>query len=144
MSFHQKTIYVPPDSVNTWEFILTATRGAKTSAPSIRQVVVGEKHDVLALVLDNLVGDTLVYTAQKDAIYQSYTVVALTVQGVDDVVASHQGQTCALSPQTASLGMKGLSYSGDWVVKRKITPAEAADHHLIPGSLLLMASITTK
>lgn len=144
MSFREKKIYVPPDSVETWEFILTASCGKKVSAPSIRQVVVGEQRDMLALALDSISGDSLVYSAQKDVAFQAYAVVMLTIRGGDPVTVGHSGQTCVVGSSAAATCMQGLIYSGYWTLKVKMTAAEAADHHRIPGDYFLLATITPK
>ena len=144
MNFHQKKIYVPPDSVETLEFILTATRGKKISAPNIRQVVVGEHHDMLALTLSGIDGDSLVYTAEKDVAFQSYLVASLSVQSGGAVMALHSGHNCVLTSPASSACMQGLPYSGFWQIKIKMTAAQVADHHQIPGAYSLLATITPK
>jgi hypothetical protein len=145
MSFHQKRIYVPPDSVQALEFILTATRGGKVSAPEIRQVVLDQRRDEVALNLTGQTGDSVIYSASKDVAYQSFNVVSLSILDGIPVTVLHMGQTCVLTtPGVAVTCMQGIPYSGYWEVRIKMTAAEIADHHQIPPSYSLVATITPK
>ena len=145
MSFYQKKIYAPPDSVQALEFILTATRGNKVSAPEIRQVVLSQQRDEVALTLAGQVGDSLIYTATKDGAFQSFKVASLSILAGGSITVLHAGQSCVLiTPGVAVACMQDAPYSGSWEVRIKMTAAQSADHHQIPGSYSLVATITSK
>jgi hypothetical protein len=144
MSFFQKKIYVPPDSVQALEFILTATLGSKVSAPEIRQVVLSQQQDEVALTLTGLSGDSAIYFTPKGGASQSFKVVSLSILKGDPVTVLHAGETCVLTPGVAVTCMQGLPYSGNWEVRVKMTAAQSVDHHQIPGSYFLLANITPK
>jgi hypothetical protein len=145
MSFHQKRIYVPPDSVQALEFILTASRGSKVSAPEIRQVVLSQQRDEVGLNLTGQVGDSVIYSCTKDAAYQRFKVASLSILNGGPVTVLHMGQTCVLTtPVVAVTCMQGVPYSGYWEVRIKMTAAQLADRHQIPPTYSFVATITPK
>ena len=144
MSYRQTKVYLPPDSVETLEFILTARRWNKVSAPSVRQVVVGQQRDMLALGLDSLQGDSLVFSAEKDTAFHGYIVGSLLPRSADPITVRHSGQICLLRVNAPGDCMQGLPYSGRWVVKRKATAAELADRHQRPGNYFILSTINPK
>lgn len=144
MSFRQIKLLAPPDSVPALEFILTATRGSKVSAPMPREVVLDQQRDLLALDLSGDDGDSLLYTADKDTAFQSYRMTSLSIIKGDPVAVLHEGHICVLTAPGPDPCMQGLPYSGSWRVKIKKTAAEAANRHLIPGTYSLLVTILPK
>jgi hypothetical protein len=144
MSFRQTKVLAPPDSVAALDFILTATRGSKVSAPMVRQVVLDQQRDLLALDLRGIEGDSLLYTADKDTAFRSDRVGSLSIVKADPVAVLHEGHVCVLTAPGPDPCMQGLPYSGSWSVKIKMTAAQAANRHLIPGTYSLLVTILPK
>ena len=143
--FYKDKIYLPPDTVPGYEFLLTATRWGKTSAPTRVQVplVAPQHRDVLDLPLTGESGDTLIYSATKEGRYSNSEVVSLT-SGRPAVVL-HDGVKCALADSgKTETCLKGHPYAGDWEARLIMTPAEHQTKSKIPNDYTLIAVITEK
>lgn len=147
MSFHQKKVIALPDSIHVLEFILTATKWGKTSAPEVRQVTLWPpvSRNFLGLALTGKVGDSVIYTQQKDSGFAGFTILTLEAGGSEPVAITHEGKTCVLpTPGAPSACLSGLTYSGNWEVHIRMTAQQRQDPHSIPDMYVLIATITPK
>jgi hypothetical protein len=146
MIFYQDRISNPPgDSADMLEFVLTARKWGKTSAPFKQSVklVPQQSRDVLSFSLTGQEGDTLIAAGIKDTnLYRGFVLISIASLSHRPIIVVHNGMRAVLSDSgVAVTALRDIPYDGLWTLKSVLTPAEKGNKALIPNTLDAMTII---
>lgn len=134
----------PPDTVAAIEFLVTATKGRKTSAAQKQQVTIwsGIGRDEVVLTLEDTAVDMLIYRTNKDASFQGFHILTLRDTASSGVTVIHEDKVVTIQPGgQENPDMKGLPYQGNWELRIKMTQQQQQDRHTRPNRFALFTTI---
>lgn len=134
----------PPDTVAAIEFLVTATKGGKTSAAQKQQVTIWPimGREEVVLTLEDTAADMLIYRTNKDASFQGFHILTLRDTAGIGVTVIHEDKVVTIQiPGQENTDMKGLPYAGNWELRIKMTPQQQQDRHTRPNRFALFSTI---
>ena len=146
--FDQRNIARPNnDSLHVLEFTLVVKKGSHEAHQKVQiSVVPKQTTDYLVFPVTSLNGDTLIASGVKDTmLWKGFSIASITSVNQRVLTVIHDDvQSVIEDTSTASIVWRGKPYSGTWIIKTLLTPAERNNHDLIPNRFQLKASIYKK
>ncbi len=139
LMFDQRKIpHTPNDSLEILEFTLSVQRGKKERYIK-RQVSVLPKEtiDRVALITNEIKGDTLIASGTKDStLWAGFEVISVSTLSERPLIIFHADiESMLKDSEIGSNQWEGTRYCGNWKIMTLLTEAEKKDHSIIPDQL---------